>query len=201
MGEALICNLSLSFIKSRLVPKSGIFYCLKMSERNYKSFTPKVSTSAFVADTAVIIGDVEIGEDSSVWYGCTIRGDVNDVKIGKCTNIQDGSVIHVSSTSQGTYIGDEVTVGHMALLHACTVQDKAFIGMKACIMDDVLIEKGAMIGAGALVTPGKTVPSGQLWAGVPARYIRDLSDEEKEFLDVSARRYVTLSREYINNER
>lgn len=201
MGEALSCNLYVSFIKSRLVPKGGIFYCLKMNKRNYKSFSPKISSRAFVADTAVIIGDVEIGEDSSVWYGCTIRGDVNNVKIGKRTNVQDGSVIHVSSTSQGTYIGDNVTVGHMALLHACTVQDKAFIGMKSCVMDDVLIQEGAMIAAGALVTPGKTVPSGQLWAGVPARYVRDLTDKEAEFLDVSAERYVTLSREYLKNER
>ncbi len=153
--------------------------------------------NTFVAETACLIGNVRIGAESSIWYGCTIRGDVNDVTIGKRSNIQDGTVIHVSSTTQGTYVGDDVTVGHMALLHACTIGDRAFIGMKSCIMDDAKIEDGAMVAAGALVTPGTVVPAGQLWGGVPAKYMRDLTKEEIEFLTFSASRYVTLSREYL----
>ena len=148
----------------------------------------------------MLIGDVVVEEESSVWYGCTVRGDVNDIKIGKRTNIQDGSVIHVSSTTQGTYIGDEVTVGHMALLHACTVGDRAFIGMKACVMDDTLIEDEAMVAAGALVTSGKIVPSGQLLGGTPASYMRDLTDKERDFLKFSADSYVRLAGKYMENE-
>lgn len=163
----------------------------------YKSVLPQISKDAFIAENAVVIGDVEIGAESSIWYNCTLRGDVNDIKIGARTNIQDGTVIHVSSTTQGTYVGDDVTVGHMALLHACTVGDRAFIGMKACVMDDAVVEKDAMVAAGALVTSGKTVPSGQLWAGAPAKYMRDLTNKELEFLKFSAERYVKLSRTYL----
>ncbi len=170
-----------------------------MSVFPFKSITPRIAPSAFIAENAIVIGDVEIGQESSVWYGCTLRGDVNDIKIGARTNIQDGSVIHVSSTTQGTYIGDDVTVGHMALLHACTIGDRAFIGMKACIMDDAKVQSDAMVAADALVTSGKIVPSGQLWGGSPAKYMRDLTREEIDFLKFSAKRYVTLSREYHNN--
>lgn len=164
--------------------------------RPYKSISPRIHKTAFVAENAIIIGDVEIGEKSSIWYGCTIRGDVNNITIGRETNIQDGTVIHVSSDGQGTYIGDQVTVGHMALLHACTVGNLAFIGMKACVMDDAIVEDKAMVAAGALVTPGKTVPSGQLWAGSPARYMRDLTEQELKFLEISAARYTILGQEY-----
>lgn len=131
----------------------------------FKNILPRIAAGVFVAPTAAVIGDVEIGEDSSIWFGCTVRGDVNNVVIGKRTNIQDGTVIHVSNSLQGTYIGDDVTVGHMALLHACTIEDGAFVGMKACVMDGAVVEAGAMVAAGALVTPGKRVPKGQLWAG------------------------------------
>lgn len=165
--------------------------------KTIRNKTPHYDRTTFVAETACLVGDVRIGAESSIWYGCTIRGDVNNVVIGSRTNIQDGSVVHVSSTTQGAYIGDDVTVGHMALLHACTIGDRAFIGMKACIMDDAIVEKDAMVAAGALVTSGKTVPSRQLWAGVPAKYVRDLTDEEVQFLKFSAQRYVALSREYL----
>jgi carbonic anhydrase/acetyltransferase-like protein (isoleucine patch superfamily) len=162
----------------------------------YRKILPQIHEDAFVAENAAIIGDVEIGSDSGIWYGCTLRGDVNDIKIGQRTHIQDGTVIHVSSSTQGTYVGDDVTVGHMALLHACTIGDLAFIGMKACVMDDAIVEPRAMVAAGALVTSGKTVPSGQLWAGSPAKYMRDLTEKELEFLQFSADRYVMLSKEY-----
>lgn len=167
-------------------------------QKPYKNIHPKISETVFVAENAVIIGDVEIGEESSVWYNCVLRGDVNDIKIGARTNIQDGMVIHVSSTTQGTYIGNDVTVGHMALIHACTIGDRAFIGMKACIMDDAVVEEEAMVAAGALVTSGKRVPKHQLWAGSPAKYMRDLTAEEIKFLKFSSDRYVRLSRTYLN---
>ena len=150
--------------------------------RPYNNILPRIHSSAFIAENAVIIGDVEIGEDSSIWYGCTLRGDVNNIIIGKRTNIQDHTMIHVSSTTQGTYIGDDVTVGHAAVLHACTIGSLAFVGMQACIMDDAIVEDRAMIAAGALITPGKTVPEGQLWGCSPARYMRDLSQKDLDFL-------------------
>lgn len=163
----------------------------------YKDKKPVLGDDVMVSPGAVIIGDVEIGDQSSVWYNCVIRGDVNNVVIGARTNIQDGTVIHVSSTLQGTYIGNDVTVGHMALLHACTVEDEAFIGMQACVMDGAYVEKGAMVAAGALVTPGKRILSGQLWAGRPARFMRDLTAEEKDYIPYSASHYVRLARDYL----
>lgn len=171
-----------------------------MIKHPYKNILPKIDDSVFVAENAVLIGDVEIGPETSIWYNCVLRGDVNDIKIGARTNIQDGTVIHVSSSTQGTYIGDDVTVGHMALLHACTIGDRAFIGMKACVMDDATVEEEAMVAAGALVTSGKRVPRHQLWAGSPAKYMRDLTAKEIDFLRFSADRYVKLSRTYIEGK-
>lgn len=168
--------------------------------RPYKNTLPRIDDTAFIAENVVLVGDVEIGPESSVWYNCVLRGDVNDIKIGARTNIQDGTVIHVSSSTQGTYIGNDVTVGHMALLHACTIGDRAFIGMKACVMDDAVVEEEAMVAAGALVTSGKRVPKHQLWAGSPARYMRDLTTKEIEFMQFSADRYVKLSRTYIEDK-
>jgi carbonic anhydrase/acetyltransferase-like protein (isoleucine patch superfamily) len=165
--------------------------------RPYKNIQPRIGQRVFLADNAAIIGDVEVGDDASIWFGCTVRGDVNDIRIGARTNIQDGTVIHVSSTLQGTYIGNDVTVGHMAMLHACTIEDEAFIGMKACVMDGAYVEKGAMVAAGALVTPGKRVIAGQLWGGAPAKFMRELTDEEKKYIPYSAGHYVRLAREYL----
>ena len=164
--------------------------------RSYREAVPQIDGTAFIAETATIIGAVEIGAESSIWYGCTLRGDVNNIRIGQRTNIQDHTMIHVSSTGQGTYIGNDVTVGHAAVLHACTIGDTAFIGMQACVMDDAVIEDFAMVAAGALVTPGKRVPSGQLWGGSPARFMRDLTKEELEFLGFSAARYAALAKTY-----
>jgi carbonic anhydrase/acetyltransferase-like protein (isoleucine patch superfamily) len=158
--------------------------------------SPIIHESAFIADTSVIIGDVEIGPDSSIWFGTVVRGDVNVVRIGARTNIQDGVVIHVASRGQGTFIGDDITIGHMALLHACTLESGCFIGMKSCLMDGAYVESGAMVAAGALVTPGKCVKRGELWAGTPARYMRDVTREELEFFPRSAAQYVQLARTY-----
>lgn len=165
----------------------------------YKNITPKIDDTAFIAPSASIIGDVEIGAQSQIWYGCTARGDVNDIKIGARTNIQDGTVIHVTHGVAGTYIGDDVTVGHSAILHACTVHDKGFVGMQACVMDNAVVESYGMVAAGALVPPGKVVRSGELWIGRPAKMVRELTDEEREYIDWSAPHYVRLGEEHKKN--
>ena len=154
----------------------------------HRGITPKIADDAFIAETAVIIGDVEIGAGSSVWYGCVLRGDTNKIRIGRNTNLQDGTVVHCNHDRAGDYretgggepalIGDNVVVGHMALIHACTVGDGAFIGMRSLVLDLAVVEPGAMVAAGAVVTPNKVVKSGQLWAGLPARFVRELSDED-----------------------
>ncbi len=162
----------------------------------YKNISPKISANAFIAPNASIIGDVEIGDETGVWFNCTVRGDVNDIKIGKRTNIQDGTVIHVTRNLQGTYIGDEVTVGHMSLLHACTIMDRAFVGMGAIVMDEAVIETNAMLAAGAMLTPGKRIKSGELWAGSPAKFWRFLTQEEIDFFPISADNYAKHVAEY-----
>ncbi|MBF0276465.1 MAG: gamma carbonic anhydrase family protein [SAR324 cluster bacterium] len=167
----------------------------------YKDTVPSISSDAFIAQNAVLIGDVEIGFQSSIWYGCVLRGDVNNIRIGEKTNIQDGTVIHVSSQGQGAYLGDCITVGHMALVHACTVEDHAFIGMKACVMDDCYIESAAMVAAGSLVTPGKRIKAGELWAGNPARFKRHLSEEDQIRMNYVSTHYAELGQEYLTRFR
>lgn len=168
----------------------------------YKGIVPTVAKDAFIAETAVVIGDVKIDSSSSVWYGCTLRGDVNSIRIGRNTNVQDGTVIHVNHDRAGdggmpTFIGDDITIGHMVLLHACTLEDGCFIGMRAVIMDGAVVESRAMVAAGALVTPGKRVKSGQLWAGSPAKYLRDLSEKELANFSYSAKHYAKLAGTYL----
>ena len=164
--------------------------------QSYKGIRPSIADDAFIAPNAYIIGDVKIGAGASIWYGCTLRGDVNNIVIGARTNIQDHTMIHVSSFGHNTEIGDDVTVGHCALLHACTIGKGAFIGMQACVMDGAVVEEGAMVAAGALVPPGKVVPKGQLWAGSPARFMRDLTEKDYEHMKWSVENYVKLSEEY-----
>lgn len=158
---------------------------------------PKIDAGAYIAPTAAVIGDVEIGRDASVWFNCTVRGDVNHIKIGERTNVQDGTVIHVTRHTGPTIIGKDVTIGHSALLHACTLEDACFIGMRATVMDGAVVESGAWVAAGALVTPNKRVPKGQVWAGSPAKYFRDMTPEEIAFVAKSAQNYVDLTREFI----
>jgi carbonic anhydrase/acetyltransferase-like protein (isoleucine patch superfamily) len=162
----------------------------------YRGVLPRIATSAFVASTATVIGDVEIGADSGIWFGCIIRGDVNIVRIGERTNIQDGTVIHVSKDGQGTFIGSDVTIGHMVLLHACTLRDGAFVGMRATIMDDCVVEEGGMLAAGALLTPGKRIGQGQLWAGAPAKFLRPIGEAERAMMVRTVPRYVGLAHDY-----
>lgn len=158
---------------------------------------PRISPKAFIAPGAAVIGDVEIGEDSAVWFGCVVRGDVNYIRIGSRTNVQDGTVIHVTRHTGPTIIGSNVTIGHSVLIHAATLEDGCFIGMRATLMDGVVVEAGAQVAAGALVTPGKRIPSGQIWAGSPAKYFRGLTEEEQRFIPVSAENYVKHAREYL----
>ena len=170
----------------------------------FGNLVPKIAGDAFIAANATVIGDVEIGALSGIWFGCVVRGDGNSIRIGDRTNIQDGTVIHVNAERDGgrgavgwrTMIGSDITVGHMALLHACTLEDGAFVGMKACVMDGCVVEGQGMVAAGALLTPGKRVRKGELWAGSPARLMRQMSAAEFEYLTYSARHYVELAAAY-----
>lgn len=158
---------------------------------------PAVPPTAFVAPNASVIGDVTIGDKSSIWYGCILRGDVNSVKVGSMTNLQDNVVVHVAKDNLRnkpipTIIGDRVTVGHAATLHACTIEDEAFVGMGATVLDGAKVEKGAMVAAGAVVTQDTVVPSGQIWAGSPAKFLRKLTEQESGFLKLSAENYHKL---------
>lgn len=161
----------------------------------YRDISPVIDETVFIAANAVITGDVKIGTDCSIWYGCVIRGDVNKVTIGSGVNIQDGSVVHVSGGIE-TKIGNNITIGHMALIHACTLEDDCFIGMKACIMDGAVVGKGAMLAAGALLTPGKKIGAGELWAGTPAKFVRKIGEKEQAMIDFTAPHYVKMGREY-----
>ena len=161
---------------------------------------PRVDASAFVASGATLIGDVEIGSEASIWYNCVLRGDVNAIRIGARTNIQDGSVIHVDSPRPGhdagypTIIGEEVLIGHLAMVHGCILHDRAFVGLGAIVMDGCEVESGAMLAAGALLTPGRRIPAGQLWAGRPAKFIRDLSEEDLAGQQAGVAHYVALAK-------
>src|SRR5208337_2586913 len=137
-----------------------------------------IHPEAFVAPGAVVIGDVVIGAGSSVWFNCVVRGDVHHIRVGERTNIQDGTVVHVTGGKFATHIGSDITIGHGCVLHACTLEDGCFIGMGAIILDGAVVESGAMVAAGALVTPGKRVKAGELWAGNPAKLLRPLSPDD-----------------------
>jgi carbonic anhydrase/acetyltransferase-like protein (isoleucine patch superfamily) len=158
---------------------------------------PGLGDNVFLAPGARVIGDVQIGADSSVWFNSVVRGDVNAIRIGARTNIQDGSVVHVTTRKHETHIGDDVLIGHMALVHGCRLEDAAFVGMGAVVMDGCVIESDGMIAAGGLLTPGKVIKSGQLWAGRPARYVRDLSREELDYQKAGCRGYAELAATYL----
>lgn len=165
---------------------------------------PNISSSTFLAETAVIIGDVQIGAESSIWFNVVVRGDVNSIRIGSRTNIQDLSLLHVSGRKSDVragaplWIGDDVTVGHQVTLHGCTIENGAFIGMRAMVMDGVFVGDGAMVAAGSLVTEGTVIPPGTLWMGSPARFKRALSADEMNRNLAVAGVYVNLAKQYIN---
>ncbi|WP_198243931.1 gamma carbonic anhydrase family protein [methane-oxidizing endosymbiont of Gigantopelta aegis] len=175
-----------------------------MTIRTFKNCEPKTGQRVFIDDSAVVIGDVHLADDVSVWPMAVLRGDVEKITVGEKTNIQDGAVLHVSHASEFTggksyplTIGNSVTIGHKAVVHACTVGDFCLIGIGANILDGAVLEDYVMLGAGALVPPGKRLESGYLYVGAPARQARALTDEEKRFLDYSAVHYVSLKDEYL----
>ncbi len=162
----------------------------------YKGIYPQIDATAFIAPGAVVIGNVTIGAESTVWFGCVVRGDVQSITIGDQTNIQDGTTIHVTRGDGPTSIGSGVTIGHQSLLHACMINDNAFIGMGAKMLDGSVVESFGMLAAGALLTPNKIVPTGQLWAGNPAKLFKELSEKDMEFFPQSAANYVLHGKEY-----
>jgi carbonic anhydrase/acetyltransferase-like protein (isoleucine patch superfamily) len=153
--------------------------------------TPRIAPDAWVAPTAVVIGDVELGPQSSIWFGCIVRGDTNRIRIGARTNIQDGSILHVNpGPGMECLIGDDVTVGHMAIIHAARLHDRAFVAMAAVVLDGAEIEPGGVLAAGAVLTPGKRIAAGELWAGTPAKLIRVLDEGERQRFATNAPAYV-----------
>jgi gamma-carbonic anhydrase len=167
-----------------------------MTVRAYQGKQPKLGADVFVADTAMIIGDVEIGARSTVWFGAVIRGDVYYIRIGEDTSIQDNSVIHVTHGQHATIIGNRVTVGHSVTLHGCTVRDRCIIGMGSTILDLADIGEGCILGAGSLVSPGTKIPPGHLALGNPARVKRPLTEKELAWIESSADHYVELAKTY-----
>lgn len=166
--------------------------------RTFEGITPVIGASTFIDDSAVVIGNVTIGADSSVWPMVVIRGDVNRITIGDRTSIQDGSVLHVNHDADYNpggdplSVGSAVTVGHKVMLHGCTIEDRCLIGMSSTILDKAVVESNTIIGAGSLVSPGKVLESGYLYVGTPARQIRKLTDEELAYLDYAADFYAQL---------
>ncbi len=162
---------------------------------SYKGKTPKIAKSAFIAETAVIIGDVTIGEDANIWYGAVLRGDIAPIVIKKGANIQDNTVIHVDLDIP-CIVGEYVTVGHAAILHSTVVEAESLIGMGATLLTGSHIGAHSIIGANALVTENKTIPEGTLAVGIPAKVVRNLTDKEKAFIKENALHYIELGREY-----
>ena len=173
------------------------------SIRSFKGIKPKLAGKVFVDVTATIIGDVELGDDCSVWPNTVIRGDMHRIRIGKRCSIQDASILHITHASDynpGGFpltLGDEVTVGHMAMLHGCTIGSQVLIGMQAMVMDGAVIEDQVVLGAGSLVPPGKVLQSGHLYVGRPAKMIRALTEKELSYFSYTAGNYVKLKEEHI----
>lgn len=171
--------------------------------RQFKTVKPVIGENVYIDDSAVVIGDVTIGSDVSIWPTTVIRGDVESICIGDGTNVQDGSVLHVSHagdySSEGhpLTIGKGVTIGHRAVVHACTVGNYCLVGIGAIIMDDAVLEDYVMLGAGALVPPGKRLESGYLYVGSPAKQVRPLKETEKQFLEYSYKHYIHLKDDYL----
>lgn len=176
----------------------------------YRGISPTIDSTAFIASTAVLSGDVRIGKNSGIWYGCVLRGDVTKIVIGDNTNIQDNCIMHgtrphhaqnkTGSEGAPVLIGSNVTIGHGAIVHACVIEDYAFIGMGSLVMDLARVEQYGMLAAGAVLTPKRVVKSGQIWAGNPAKYFRDMTEEEKNYIKISADNYAELAREYKETE-
>ena len=162
----------------------------------WRGVLPRLGRNVFVAPNATIIGDVEIGDDSGIWFGCVLRGDVHDIRIGQRCNIQDGTIIHVNATGPGTWIGDDVTIGHSAIIHACKLRNRAFVGMGATVMDGAIVEEGGLLGARGLLSPGKRIGRYELWMGAPAKLLRVMTEDERAGWDETVPHYIGLTNRY-----
>lgn len=162
----------------------------------FEGMVPKIADSAFIAPTAVVIGNVTIGEESGIWFHCVLRGDNNFIRIGARTNIQDSTVIHIDTGGFATDIGDDVTVGHSAVVHACTLKNRAFVGIGSTVLDGAVIEEGGMLGAGGLLTPGKVIGRNELWTGAPAKLKRVMDEDERKRFDRNAIEYRQLAKRF-----
>lgn len=165
--------------------------------RSYEGKTPTVGEGTYLADNAVLVGDVAIGQRSSIWFGAVLRGDVFHIRVGDETSIQDNSVVHVTHGQNATVVGSRVTVGHAVTLHGCIINDHCIIGMGSILLDQAEIGERSIVGAGALVTPGTKIPPGTLAVGVPARPKRDLTPAELAWVESSAEHYVELAKKYL----
>lgn len=172
--------------------------------RAFQGVSPVLGEGTYVDEAATVIGDVVLGDDVSIWPGTVVRGDVNYIRIGARTNVQDGTIIHVTHDGPygkpggfATVIGEDVTIGHAAVIHACVIEDACLIGMGATVLDGATIRKNGFVGAGAVIPPGKTVESGELWLGNPAKCVRKLSEKEIEQLYYSAQHYIRLKDKYL----
>lgn len=173
--------------------------------RSYKGITPQIGQRVYIDESSVLVGDIKIGNDASIWPLVAARGDVNHIVIGARSNIQDGSVLHVTHKNNENpdgyplIIGEDVTVGHKVMLHGCTIQDRVLVGMGAIVLDGVVVESDVMIGAGSLVPPGKRLESGYLYIGSPVKQARPLNEKERAFLVKSAQNYVQNKNDYLTS--
>ena len=162
----------------------------------FEGKTPQIHPGAWVAPTAVLIGDVRVGPQASIWYHCVLRADTNPIIVGARSNIQDGTIVHVDHRNHPALIGDDVTVGHAAIIHACRLSNHAFIGMGATVLDGAVVEEGGMLGARGLLGPGKRIGAQELWIGAPARLVRRMSDAERAGWDETVPHYVELAKRH-----
>jgi carbonic anhydrase/acetyltransferase-like protein (isoleucine patch superfamily) len=166
--------------------------------RPYKGIRPQVAATAFIEESAQIIGDVVVGEHSSVWFNCVLRGDVHYIRVGDETNIQDGTVVHVTNARFPTIIGSRVTIGHGVVLHGCTIKDRALIGIGAIVLDDVVIGEESFVAAGSLLTPGTIIPPRSMVMGSPAKVRREVTDEEVARIDHHWKNYIEYKNNYLD---
>lgn len=168
-----------------------------MAIETFDGIVPQIHDSAFIASSADLIGRVTIGDEASIWYQTTLRGDINDIVIGPRSNVQDNTCVHLAD-DYGVYVGELVTIGHSAIIHACTIKDEVLIGMGACIMDGAVIGERSIIGARALVTGGTVIPPGSLVLGSPGKVVKTLDKAEQANVKYLAEKYVKVSREFLN---
>ena len=167
----------------------------------YKNKWPAIGKDVFIAPNATVIGDVTIGERSSVWFNTLIRGDDHWIRIGSRTNIQDGAIVHISKGTSPTSIGSDITIGHGAIIHGCVLEDRCLVGIGAIVLDGAVVETGSVVAAGAVVAPGKRVKSGEVWAGCPAKLIRAMRPEDLKYIDEDAVLYCELASDYLKMRR